>query len=163
MSRIASRHPRNPLSSQARSQRWIGLVLVMAPILGGVAYNMGFRLPFLDGCPLMRYIGIPCPGWGLTRSFMAVARGNLAQAFAFHWFGPILFAGFGLACLHFLLELHQNRRIKAFYVPWVRHPKLQISVFLLLLLYHGFRLHSLAQSGFLYTSFRQSPIAQWFY
>jgi hypothetical protein len=163
MPRIISQHTRSSLSPPARSQRWLGLLLVMAPIVGSFVYNQGIRLPFLDGCPLIRSIGIPCPAWGLTRSFMAVARGDFAQAFAYHWFGPILFAGFGLACLHFLLELSQNRRIKAFYVSWVRNPKLQISAFLLLLIYHGFRLHHLAQSGFLYTSFRQSPIAQWWY
>ncbi|WP_416665825.1 DUF2752 domain-containing protein [Egbenema bharatensis] len=163
MSRIISQRTRPSRSPPARSQRWINLLLVMAPIVGSFVYNQGIRLPFLDGCPLMRAIGIPCPAWGLTRSFMAVARGEFTQAFAYHWFGPILFGGFALACLHFLLELLQQRRIRAFYVPLVRNPKLQISAFLLLMIYHGFRLHHLAHSGELYTWFMQSPIGQWWY
>ncbi len=34
--------------------------------------NFGLKIP-LPGCPLLHYLGIPCPGWGLTRSFQAIA------------------------------------------------------------------------------------------
>ncbi|TAH39694.1 MAG: DUF2752 domain-containing protein [Planctomycetota bacterium] len=42
-------------------------------------------------CPLRRATGLPCPGCGLTRSFVATAHGQLAEAFTLHLFGPFLF------------------------------------------------------------------------
>jgi hypothetical protein len=43
-------------------------------------------------CPFRFLTGLPCPGCGLTRSFCAVARGEFADAVAYHLFGPVLFA-----------------------------------------------------------------------
>lgn len=78
------------LSPQDRKKRLIYLLLSAIPVMGSYIFNRGFHIPFLD-CPLLRYVGIPCPAWGLTRSFMAVARGEFTAAIAYHVFGPILF------------------------------------------------------------------------
>ncbi len=55
-------------------------------------------LPFLDRhpipstCPSRVIFHVNCPTCGLTRSFIAMAHGQFARAFAFHRLGPPLFA-----------------------------------------------------------------------
>lgn len=154
--------PAQPLSPQARRTRWGYLAIALLPITGSFALNWGWSLPHW-GCPLLHWAGIPCPGWGLTRSFMAIARGEWQQAIAYHGFGLILFAAFVIASLHIGLELISGTRISTFYTSLVRSPKFQISAFLMLLGYHTIRLHDLAQSGLLIQSFVQSPLGQAFF
>ena len=45
-------------------------------------------------CPFRLATGLPCPGCGLTRAFVATAHGRFMDAFAYNLFGPLLFAGF---------------------------------------------------------------------
>ena len=48
-------------------------------------------------CPFFRLTGIPCPGCGLSRASILLLRGEVAESFRFHAFGPIfLFAIFAL-------------------------------------------------------------------
>jgi len=54
-------------------------------------------------CVVRATTGVPCPGCGLTRSFVATAHGEFGSAFAFHPFGPLLFAA--CACALLLLGL----------------------------------------------------------
>jgi hypothetical protein len=63
-------------------------------------------------CPSRFFTGIPCPACGLTRSFCAMASGDIGQAFAFHAFGPLLFATAALAIPLLLLELRRGRRFE---------------------------------------------------
>lgn len=161
-SNSSSSPPRShPLSHQERQTRFLALTIAIAPLIGSIVYNQGIRLPFLNGCPLLRHTGIPCPGWGLTRSFMAMARGDIVQSAAYHAFGPVLFAAFLIATVHLGVELVKNRSIPAFYSALIWNPRLQILAFLLLLGYHATRLYALGQSGELYTSFIHSPLGQW--
>jgi Protein of unknown function (DUF2752) len=147
------------LSRSERLNRWGYLAIALLPLAGSYAFNQGLT-PSFWGCPLLYLTGIPCPGWGLTRSFMAVAQGDWQQAIAFHAFGVVLFGGFAIVSLHLLLELVKGQRIRAFYLPLIRQPKFQILVFLLLLGYHATRLQSLAQSGELFKAFVHSPLGQ---
>ncbi|GAB2657007.1 hypothetical protein GCM10027169_20720 [Gordonia jinhuaensis] len=39
-------------------------------------------------CPFRLATGLPCPGCGLTRSWVALAHGDVAGAFALNLFGP---------------------------------------------------------------------------
>ena len=148
------------LTRSEQKWRWVYLAIATAPLIGSVAFNLGLRLSFL-GCPLMRHVGIPCPGWGLTRSFMAIARGDLAQAVSYHLFGPVLFVGFAIATAHLLTELIRNQKIPVFYGPTLRNPKFQIFCFLALVGYHLVRLNQLWQSGKLYSSVMESPWGHW--
>ncbi|MEL7037804.1 MAG: DUF2752 domain-containing protein [Cyanobacteria bacterium J06592_8] len=147
---------RESLSPQQRQARILGLAIAVIPLVGSVIFNLGVHLQFL-GCPLMRYIGIPCPAWGLTRSLMAVMRGDINQAIAYHLFGPLILAGFLIATLHLSLELIQNQKLNYFYIHWVVKPKFQIFGFLVLLGYHSVRLQKMWQIGELYPSFIHSP------
>ena len=59
-------------------------VVVLA--LGGVAWLIGHSgLPF---CPMAGVLGIPCPGCGLTRASLALARGDFTFALTLH---PLVF------------------------------------------------------------------------
>ncbi|MFT4124870.1 MAG: DUF2752 domain-containing protein [Gordonia sp. (in: high G+C Gram-positive bacteria)] len=64
-----------------------GGALVTAAILDPVGVEHGPEL-----CVFRRATGLPCPGCGLTRSWVFLAHGEVGRAFAFNIFGPILFA-----------------------------------------------------------------------
>ncbi|MCG7633890.1 DUF2752 domain-containing protein [Gordonia McavH-238-E] len=58
----------------------LGAACVFTP--GGVA----------DGpqlCPFAVMTGLPCPGCGLTRSWVALMHGDVGSAFTFNVFGPV--------------------------------------------------------------------------
>lgn len=149
------------LSRSERRQRFFYLAIALIPIVISFFSCQGLKLP-LPGCPLLHFAGVPCPAWGLTRSFIATAKGDWQQAITYHLFGPVLFLGFLIAGIHILLELVGGQKIPAFYLPWVRKPKLQLWFFVVLFSYHGTRLYSLARSGELYSSFAHSPLSHFF-
>lgn len=43
-------------------------------------------------CPFKMATGLPCPGCGITKSFVFIYDGNLTQSFYYHLFGPFAFA-----------------------------------------------------------------------
>jgi hypothetical protein len=42
-------------------------------------------------CVFRSLTGLPCPGCGLTRSFCALAQGDVSAAFRFHILGPMAY------------------------------------------------------------------------
>jgi hypothetical protein len=50
------------------------------------------RITFPESCMSRRLLGVSCPGCGLTRSFVALAHGQVRESFAFNPMGPVLFA-----------------------------------------------------------------------
>jgi hypothetical protein len=148
------------LSRWERWERWLYLAIALVPLLGSILLNHGLSLA-LPGCPLMEWIGVPCPGWGLTRSFLAMAQGDWQRAIAFHAFGPIIALGCCWALVHVSLELIRDRKIPLFLGVYLRQPRVQIACFLVLLGYHGTRLYALWQSEELWISVTHSPVRQW--
>jgi hypothetical protein len=61
-----------------------GNLCLHAPVL-----NVKVILP--DTCFSRRVLGVSCPGCGLTRSFVAMARGDFAGSFSYNPMGPVLF------------------------------------------------------------------------
>ena len=52
-----------------------------------------YLITWFTGCPIKYYLGISCPGCGMTRAWLAVLHLNFAGAFAFHplfWMAPFL-------------------------------------------------------------------------
>jgi hypothetical protein len=45
------------------------------------------------GCVFHRITGIDCPFCGMTRATLAIGRGDLRSALAFHPFAPVVLAG----------------------------------------------------------------------
>ena len=68
----------------------IGAALVLGPAgssdqAGGGVTLAGHHLP--EVCAFKRVTGLPCPGCGLTRSWVAAVHGDLAASLAFHRLG----------------------------------------------------------------------------
>ncbi|WLP89897.1 DUF2752 domain-containing protein [Gordonia sp. NB41Y] len=68
--------------------------LATAALLDPVGIQHGPEL-----CLFRRLTGLPCPGCGLTRSWVMTAHGDLGQAFSFNLFGPLTFAAAALVVL----------------------------------------------------------------
>jgi hypothetical protein len=60
-------------------------------------------------CAMKRYIGLDCPGCGLTRSFIAVGHGRWQEAWQFNPAGPLWFV---LVAAQIPWQLLQLRRLK---------------------------------------------------
>lgn len=78
-----------------------GAVIGLAAILPLPQNGAILALPSL--CPFHNLTGLPCPGCGLTRSFVCCAHGQITAAFAYHPLGPILFGGASLLVTNALL------------------------------------------------------------
>ncbi len=154
------REANNYLSPQEKKRKIIQLILLLLPI--SVSYLSKFKLKIpLPGCPLLAYLGVPCPGWGLTRSFQAIAQGNLSEAINFHLFGPILFMIFLSLTVHLTQEIIKNKSISNFYIEIIKNSNYQIIFLFMLWGYHLTRLQNLWKTGELYTSFIHSSLIQW--
>jgi hypothetical protein len=60
-------------------------------------------------CPFRLATGLPCPGCGLTRSFVAMGHGDVREAFRQHAFGPIFYGIFAAFVALKLVELVRGR------------------------------------------------------
>jgi Protein of unknown function (DUF2752) len=56
-------------------------------LLAGAALVVFMQAPL---CPTAFFLGIPCPGCGLTRATLALAQGKLALALHFHPLAPVV-------------------------------------------------------------------------
>lgn len=151
------------LSPGDRQQRWGGLALMLAPLIGASLYNRGLRLPGLV-CPLRHWTGIPCPTCGLTRSLMAVVRGDWEQAVMQHLFGPVLFIVLVFGVVQLAIELTSGRHVKMFYHPLVRQfgrdRRYGLGALGCLLGYYLLRLSYWSSTGELAQAIGQSPLGQ---
>ena len=69
-------------------------VAVVGVVAVGAAVGVSPEL-LADGpglCPFAHLTGLPCPGCGLTRSWVALGHGDVIGAFGLNWFGPLLLA-----------------------------------------------------------------------
>lgn len=69
--------------------------VVHVAVVGLVAAAIMPILPpeMMPPCPIRRLFGIACPGCGMTRSFEAVAHGDIVKALGYHPLGPPLVVG----------------------------------------------------------------------
>ncbi|NJN76235.1 MAG: DUF2752 domain-containing protein [Synechococcaceae cyanobacterium RL_1_2] len=148
-----------PLSNQVRSIKLIKGLVFLTPIGASFWYQyMGINSPVK--CLFLTLTGIPCPGCGLTRSFTAIAGGNIPLALQHHLFGWLLFFSFILAGVHFLVEFMTKRKVLAIYSKLIKKDQIKYTMLGLLLVYHGFRVHSLWSSGQLLEDISNSPLGQ---
>ncbi len=153
--------PTQRLETQnGRLRRWAVLGLCLAPILGSFLYNWGFRLSS-GPCLFQRIVGIISPSCGLTRSFMAIARGDWATAAVYHAFGPLLFMFCVLTAVHMMVELGLRRPLPVFSKFANLRPSLWgFGLLGAFFAYYGLRLYARYGSGQLPFSFVETSIWQ---
>jgi hypothetical protein len=136
-----------PLTAMGRQIRWGILGFALVPIAAIFAYHQGLDLPIR--CLFQATFGIPGPGCGLTRSWLALLRGDWQQSFSYHLFGPMLFGICWIAGVQAGVELGRGRSLisptgkplATLYTRLLLHPRFLPIVFLLLLSYYGLRLY----------------------
>lgn len=146
---------------RARLLRWMFIGMFVAPILGAILYNYGYRIEWL-GCPISYWTGIPTPTCGMTRSFMAFMRGNWGQSLQEHLFGPFLLIAFVIAATHFSIELFLHQKIGTFYTRVITRKKVQLSILCLFFSYYFLRLSILFRTEELQFNFSHSPLGKLF-
>lgn len=69
------------------------IFLIAVPLIFAFAY----LYPYLPGhehpfCAIKIGTGVDCPGCGMTRAFLALARGDISQSFKYHPLGLVVAA-----------------------------------------------------------------------
>ncbi|MBF0547555.1 MAG: DUF2752 domain-containing protein [Candidatus Riflebacteria bacterium] len=85
---------------------FLSFVLTLNPQNGGEVSFFSFKLPGV--CTSQYFFSVPCPGCGLTRSFVAMAHGQFKLAFEYNRIGPLLF-GLVLLQLPYRIARLNNR------------------------------------------------------
>ena len=133
------------LSRKSRILRYGIIGCCAIPLISSWLYTTGYRFSFIF-CPVRYWTGVICPSCGMTRSFMAIARGNWHSAIDYHLFGPLLFIGFGLAIVQAIWELSINHHLSAVYIQWLKRRDFQSSLLTSFLGYYLLRLTQLIPS-----------------
>lgn len=104
-------------------QAWLALsvaVLALCVLLPAPDPTGAIRLPLIGKelptvCMMKRQLGVDCPGCGLTRCFLAMAHGRLADARAYHPVGVVLFL---LLAAQVPYRAYQCRRLRRGQAEW---------------------------------------------
>jgi hypothetical protein len=91
-----------------RSTEIVSLLLVTAVVIVARCYSP-LDDPTFVLCLFRKVTGLPCPGCGMTRSFCALAKGNVHQSFLFHPLGPLVFLAFIVAWVRAAVLLGVDR------------------------------------------------------
>lgn len=63
-------------------------------------------------CPFDYFLGIPCPGCGMTRAFLALLRLDFEEAFYYHPLFPLVIVAAVIILLYFLKIIKIKRKTK---------------------------------------------------
>lgn len=127
-----------------RQKFWRYLVIATFgfPILASLGVSLlGLELSFPD-CQFQATFGFPAPSCGLTRSFLALVRGDIPTALQYHLLGPFFFAFFVAMVTTACTELLWRRSLMEIYAALV-HYKGILTVSIVALSYYGIRLWAL--------------------
>jgi hypothetical protein len=86
---------------------WFGLL--GAALVSCAFIFATFGTPPLPPGPMVA-LGVPSPLTGMTRSFVALAGGDVINAFALHPLGPLTFAACVIAFVNLAIERRNGRR-----------------------------------------------------
>jgi len=131
----------------------VGLAMLVILVISVLYAPWSTTGPVL--CPLRLATGIPCPGCGLTRSFCAMARGDLHHAFQFHLLGPLLFLATMVAVPLMLYQWRSGRRVNWF-ISLMFSTRVAGALAIALIGFHVVRLLQLASTGALMAQMHHS-------
>lgn len=109
------------LAAQSLRSWWIGLGCLLIVVVAAVLPPQGFLLPNGKPVPMCQFkevTHLPCPGCGLTRSFVGMAHLDPELAFRFHPVGALVFPA--VVVLALMLPLPKTRERAAAWIE--RHP-----------------------------------------
>lgn len=96
----------------SRSERLVTYGLASGA-LGGLLIAAVWPVASIDSgqtsCLMQMWTGLPCPGCGMTRSWVHLAHGDVGGAFAYNHFGPLFFAIAAFLVGYVLLALVRRR------------------------------------------------------
>lgn len=84
---------------------WVSIALALTIVAGTFAAPHLLKSSNTQNesiCLSQRVLGIDCPGCGMTRSVVALGRGDVVRAFEANWMAPTMFA---LALLHLVARM----------------------------------------------------------
>jgi formate/nitrite transporter FocA (FNT family) len=88
-------------------------------------------------CPFKMATGLPCPGCGITKSFISIYQGDLRKSFSYHLFGPLAFVLSFIVIIVLSIELFSGKK----YFRWLVYNKTLAWVLAItLMVYHFVRL-----------------------
>ncbi|AFZ48363.1 hypothetical protein Cyast_2417 [Cyanobacterium stanieri PCC 7202] len=127
------------LSPKSLYGRSLGLVAFGFPIVAAYFFNITEQQsPF--NCLFLKFVGIPSPGCGLTRSFLAITNGRLLESFSYNLLGPFLFCFCLIVFIHLCLEILTGRKVKAQYIKLLQNKNLQGLILISIVFYYFIRL-----------------------
>ena len=101
------------IQDAAYSSTVFGFVFSAAAILPGPG-NDGRILGMPSVCVFYEVTGLPCPGCGLTRSFVCLEHGQIMQAFQWNLLGPPLWLEFAFLFVRGLATIIQKKPVLPF-------------------------------------------------
>jgi len=98
---------------------WTFLVMACVVVAASLAFTVRGEehviVPVLNKalpgtCTFRRFTGLPCPGCGMTRSFISIAHGQLADAWRFNPAGVVFFAVVAFQIPYRIYQIARIRR-----------------------------------------------------
>jgi hypothetical protein len=121
-----------PITAETWPRTKAGRALVLSGIVAATSALLALRVPT---CPTALFLGVPCPGCGLTRATLALFSGNAGEALRLHPLVPLLLPVFVLAVGHAGLEYvrgpTERSRPSLFSGRWVTPAALILGVVML--------------------------------
>ena len=94
-----------PIIAPVMKNRASSLIVMLLPLIF-ILLNI-FEL-FIWKCPFYSFTGIECPGCGMTRGAISVAKGDILAAFHFHPFSFLLVVSWSLWCIILLVPAEKR-------------------------------------------------------
>lgn len=130
----------SPRRLKAPFWRMVALVAAAMPIAIAIAVSQWkMPFPFPPTCLFQWVFGFPSPSCGLTRSFLALARGDWQTALSYHLFGPLVMVLIGAIALLSTIELITRRSFAGLYQR-AASSSLKFPLIVLFGVYYGLRL-----------------------
>jgi hypothetical protein len=126
-----------PILAPLVGERRATLLLVAIGIL-----QVGLTAAGLPGwpCPVKTFLGIPCPGCGLSSALVWLLRGEWDNALRAHIFAPVFLLGFVLMAVVSMLPGGLHRKVVGEIARLERRTGIMAFLLLGLMAYWGLRL-----------------------